>query len=316
MGFRKAERRQVKLKLALAGPAGSGKTMSGLRLAFGIGTKVAGVDSENETMSLYSDKFPPFEVLNLKPPYTTEKYIEAIKLAEKSGFDILLIDGISAAWSGTGGLLEEKEKLDARGGKQNRFANWASITKKQEAFMAAILQSNIHIICTMRAKTEYESTEDGKVKKLGLAPVQREGVDYEFTTIFDIDMAHNAQASKDRTGLFGDAIFQISEDTGKRFTEWLGSALPAQWAIQRSHLEAVTQAAQAGGWTNIEAGEYVKRRFGKENVTKLLQGEYEAFLQVLKTSKPKEAMEKLQLVDQQRHEAEGAFANTEPELKQ
>ena len=221
--FKKAERKQAKLKIGISGPSGSGKTYSALRLASGIGKKIAVLDSERGSASLYSDRFD-FDVVELAPPFTPEKYIEVMKGAVQGGYDVLIIDSVSHAWAGEGGLLNQKEQLDARGG--NSFANWAKMTPKQERFVSAIVQCPIHIICTMRSKQDYsQSTENGKLKvqKVGLAPVQREGFEYELTTVFDVAMNHEAETSKDRTGLFVDKIAQITEETGKTFIDWLNT---------------------------------------------------------------------------------------------
>lgn len=227
--FKKAERRQAKLKLALTGPSGSGKTMSALFLASGIGEKIAVIDTENSSASLYADRFE-FDTLTLEPPYTIQKYVEAIRAAQAAGYDVLVIDSLSHAWAGAGGLLAKKEALDARGG--NSFANWGGISKEHEQFKAMLLNCNIHLICTMRSKQDYvlEINEKGKSapRKVGLAPIQREGMEYEFTTVFDLGMDHNAQASKDRTGLFDGQIFQPSKATGETLMNWLQEAKPEE----------------------------------------------------------------------------------------
>jgi hypothetical protein len=227
--FQKATRKQVKLKLALTGPSGGGKTMSALRLSKGLGKKIALIDSENGSASLYSDKFD-FDVVDIDAPFTIEKFIDAIDFAEKQNYEIIILDSISQVWAGEGGLLSEKEKLDARPG-SNSFTNWSMITKRHEKFKSAILNSPCHIICTMRSKMDYAlSTNDkGKLepKKIGLAPIQRDGLEYDFSIVFDVAMDHNALASKDRTGLFNTQIpFQITEDTGHRIINWLNSASP------------------------------------------------------------------------------------------
>lgn len=222
--FKKAKRTQAKLKLALTGPSGSGKTFSALRLATGIGGKIAVIDTENGSASLYSDRFE-FDVAEISPPYTVDKFVSAIKSASEAGYDVLIIDSISHQWRGEGGLLNKKEQLDARGG--NSFTNWAKLTPEQERFMAALLHAPIHTICTLRSKQEYAMVDGGngkqKIQKLGLAPIQRDGMEYEFTTVLDVAMSHEAEASKDRTGLFVDRIFKISEETGKELKTWLES---------------------------------------------------------------------------------------------
>lgn len=220
--FTKAERKKTYLKIGLQGPPGSGKTKGALLIAKGFGaSKIAVIDTENGSSSLYSKEFD-FDSADMNPPFLTDKYMKAIDFAVANNYDFLIIDSITHAWSGPGGLLEQKEVLDSRPN-SNHWTNWGPITKKQNEFMAKILHSPIHIICTMRSKVEYAQQEiNGKKKvvKLGMAAQQREGVEYEFTTVFDIDQNHNYEAVKDRTELFKD-IEKISEKTGKQFKEWL-----------------------------------------------------------------------------------------------
>lgn len=223
--FHKATRTQVKLKVAITGPSGSGKTYSSLLMAQGMGKKIALIDTENASASLYSDNFN-FDTLIIDPPYLIDKYIKATKAAIDAGYDVLVIDSISHAWAGDGGLLSKKEALDARGG--NQYTNWATITKEHELFKSMLLNANIHLICTMRSKQDYVLNTNDKGKqvpiKVGMAPIQREGLEYELSTVFDISMDHMASTSKDRTGLFDGQIFKITPDTGKKFIQWVDSA--------------------------------------------------------------------------------------------
>lgn len=225
--FKKAERKKVKLKLAITGPSGSGKTYSALRLAKGLGGKVAVIDTENGSASLYSDRFE-FDVLELEPPFTTDKYIAALKAAEESGYSVVIIDSASHQWAGEGGMLDRKAKLDSRPG-SNSYTNWNQMTPEHERFKSSIQQSDIHTICTMRSKQEYilETNDKGKQapKRVGLAPVQRDAMEYEFTVVFDIAMNHEAEVSKDRTGIFVDHVFQVTEDTGAAINKWLESGV-------------------------------------------------------------------------------------------
>lgn len=227
VAFKKAERKQVKLKIAISGPSGSGKTFSSLEMSKGIGKRIALVDTENKSASLYSDRFD-FDTLEIDPPYTTDKYLKAIKAAVDAGYDVLIIDSLSHAWAGEGGLLAKKGALDARGG--NNYTNWAPITIEQEALMSAIQNANIHLIVTLRSKQEYvlEVNDKGKQapRKVGLAPIQRDGTEYLFTTVFDCAMDHHASVSKDRTSLFDGKLFKITQDTGKLFMDWLASGKP------------------------------------------------------------------------------------------
>jgi len=221
MAFAKATRKKIKLKLAVAGAAGSGKTYSALRLAHGLGSKIAVIDTENGSASLYSDKFQ-FDVMDMAPPFTHEKFIAAIKDSEAAGYDVLVIDSASHFWEG---ILEYKSKLDARGG--NSYTNWNDAGNKFKGILDSVLQSKLHVICCMRSKMEYVQEKDDRgkttIKKVGLAPIMRDGIQYEFTTVWDVDQNHCAQASKDRTGLFTDAIEQITEAHGAKLLAWLES---------------------------------------------------------------------------------------------
>jgi len=225
--FQKATRKKVKLKLAITGPSGSGKSFSALRLSMGLGGKVAFIDTENGSASLYSDRFS-FDVMELSPPYLVTKYIDAINAAIDLGYETIIIDSLSHAWAGEGGILQRKSDYDLQG-KGNSYTNWAKFSKEQEFLNSKILNANANIIVTMRSKQDYQMIEDdkgkSKVQKLGLAPIQRDGMEYEFTTVFDVQMSHKAEASKDRTGLFIDQIFQITEDTGKILRKWVDSGV-------------------------------------------------------------------------------------------
>ena len=229
MAFRKAERRQAKLRLGLVGPSGSGKTYGALLIAQGLGGRIALIDSENGSGELYADKLD-YDVCQITPDFTPDKYIAAIHEAERAGYDVIIVDSLSHAWSGEGGILEYVDKLKGRG---NDFGAWRKATPLHNSLVNAMLQSPCHIIATMRAKTAYDMEKDertGKVKpiKIGLAPVQREGMDYEFTVVFEIDQQrHLAEATKDRTSLFDGQIFQITPETGEKLKGWLETGLPA-----------------------------------------------------------------------------------------
>jgi hypothetical protein len=222
--FQRAERKKAYLKLALTGPSGSGKTFSALQLAFGLGQRIALVDTENGSGSLYAH-LGAYDTAELASPFTVEKYIRAIEEAVRGRYDVLILDSISHAWAAEGGLLDKKGALDARGG--NQYTNWAPITKEHEAFKSALLQSPIHLIATMRSKTEYvvEQTDRGKSapRKVGLAPIQRDGMEYEFTVVLDIAADHSAAAGKDRTGIFDGLNGKITPEHGRQLAAWLNS---------------------------------------------------------------------------------------------
>ncbi len=165
-----------------------------------------------------------FDVLNIEPPFEINKYIKAIHQAEAAGYEVLILDSISHAWAGEGGLLDTQGKM-ADGG-MNSFTAWRKLTPQHNAFIESMIRSKPHPIATMRSKMDYvvETNEKGKSvpKKVGLAPVQREGMDYEFDIVFDLDLNHNAQSTKDRSSLFdGRLVSKPDEKIGKQVLEWL-----------------------------------------------------------------------------------------------
>lgn len=232
MELKITERKQAKLRLSLQGSPGTGKSMSALLLAFGITkewSKIAVIDTERGSANLYSH-LGSYYVLNLEEPFNPEKYVEAIKLCEKNGIEVIIIDSASHEWNGKGGCLEIHERITSSMKIPNSFTAWASITPKHQSFIDAILQSSCHVITTLRTKTEYVINErNGRMapQKLGLSPITRDGFEYEVTVSLEIDDEHNATCSKDRTGLFSEkGKFRITTETGKQILDWINSANP------------------------------------------------------------------------------------------
>lgn len=217
----KAKRSVAKIRIALSGVSGSGKTMGALLLASGLGKKTLIIDTENGSGDLYAD-ITDYDVLPLTAPYTSERYIEAIKMGENSGYDTIIIDSISHEWAGTGGCLEQQNAESKRTG--NSYTSWAIITKPHQKFIDAITNSKCHIIATMRAKPKHVIDNSGGktvVRKLGLESIQRESTDHEFTILFEIALDHTAYSSKDRTRLFDGKTITISKETGEQILSWL-----------------------------------------------------------------------------------------------
>lgn len=221
----KAERKLSKLRLAVDGASGSGKTYSSLLIASGLGKKIVVIDTENGSACLYPN-ICNYDVIRLNAPFTAARYIKAIKKAEELGYEVIIIDSFSHAWAGAGGMLEKQNVVAKRIG--NSYTAWREVTPDHELLVETILQSNAHIIVTMRSKMAYvmETGTEGRttVRKLGLSPVQRDGVEFEFTTVFDMTHDHVATSSKDRTGMFDGLAFKPDENTGKKFAEWLNGA--------------------------------------------------------------------------------------------
>lgn len=233
MELRNAERKQAKIKMGLMGPSGSGKTMSSLLLAYGMTndwSKIAVIDTENHSVDLYAH-IGNFQVLTLNMPFTPERYIKAIETCENAGMEVIIIDSISHEWEGNGGILDIHGAMMG-----NSFTNWNKITPRHNGFVQKILQSPSHVIATIRSKQDYVLSEkNGKMvpEKVGLKGVTREGLDYEFTIVFDIDIKHNASASKDRTGMFSDKpSFMISSKTGERIKNWCNAGTSLEDVIK------------------------------------------------------------------------------------
>jgi hypothetical protein len=228
MEFRKAERKKAKVRLGLSAVSGGGKTYSAILIAKGLAkgdlSKVVVIDTENGSADLYAH-LGDYNVLPLLPPYSPERYVEAIKTCENAGMEVIIIDSITHEWDGKGGMLDISNSMTG-----NSYTNWAVLTPRHQRFIDAILQSKCHVITTVRRKQDYEMVVNDKGKlapqKVGLKEVTREGFEYELTVNIELDQKHNATAQKDRTGLFMDKPqFVPSEETGKLILEWCESGI-------------------------------------------------------------------------------------------
>lgn len=237
MQLRQSSKKQAKIKLAIQGCAGSGKTYSSLLLAKGLSndwSKIAVIDSENNSADLYSH-LGNYNVLSLQGDFSPENYMEALEICERAGMEVIIIDSMSQCWDY---LLECHSNMQG-----NSFTNWGKITPRQNALVQKILQSNSHIISTLRTKQDYVLNEkNGKLvpEKVGLKAVMRDGIDYEFTIVFDIDIKHNTTASKDRTGLFmGKPEFVINSTIGDKILNWCNEGINVD-AVKQLILGATT----------------------------------------------------------------------------
>jgi len=206
--FKKATKTSARLRLALLGPAGSGKTYSALAIAAGLGQRIAVIDTEHGSASKYADRFG-FDVLELTT-FAPRTYVEALAAAEAEGYDVIVVDSLSHAWMGKDGALEQVDRK-ASGGKGNSFDAWRSVTPQHNALVEAMLRCRAHLLVTMRVKTDYIVEEDSRGKKVprkvGLAPVQRDGLEYEFDVVLDVSPDHVATVSKTRCPDLTDQAF-------------------------------------------------------------------------------------------------------------
>lgn len=246
MQLKKAQRSKAYLKLGISAPSGGGKTLGALLIGYGLmkekyptetdanlWNKIAIIDTENGSGELYvgsevaNTKIGEYLAVTLEPPFEADKYTQAIELCQDNGVEVCIIDSSTHLWSGEGGLLEQQSQIAKRTG--NSYTAWRDITPQHNRFVETMLQTPMHIIATMRAKQEYVTEKDsgsGKttVRKMGLEPEQRKGMEFEFTTFFEINAEHEAFGSKDRTSIFDQKTFKITPKVGQTLMEWLMGA--------------------------------------------------------------------------------------------
>lgn len=233
MSFVKATKKQSFLRMALIGASGSGKTYSCLKIAKALaekeGHKVAFVDTERGSAAKYADEFD-FDVLELES-FSPQTYVDAIKDAQKAGYKVLVIDSLTHAWSGKDGALELVDRASKRSQSGNSFTAWREVTPQHNMLIDAILNYPGHVFATMRVKTEYVMEEDGRgkkvPKKIGLAPVQREGMEYEFDVVGTLDDQNYLAITKTRCKhLSGQVIHRPGEEIAETLHQWLRSGEP------------------------------------------------------------------------------------------
>ena len=259
----KAQRSKSKLRLGISGSAGSGKTYSALKIAYGLThdwSKIAVIDTERGSADLYSN-LGEYLTGQINAPYTPQKYIDAIHECEESGVECIIIDSLSHCWNAEGGMLDEQNILTKKSG--NSYTAWRDITPLHDKLVDTILTSKCHIIATLRSKTEYvlETNSKGKQvpKKVGMKRIFRQGIDYEFTVCFELDNEHNAIATKDRTTLFTGLTFVPDEKIGEQLAEWLEDAAEIPKCTDcGKEIEAY------GNMSAISVGLATERKYGRK----------------------------------------------------
>ena len=239
--FKKATKKQAKLRLALFGVSGSGKTYSALRFAKGLGGSIAVIDTENHTACKYSDRFD-FDVCECEKA-SINNIVNLLN--EASEYDVLIIDSLTHAWDE---LVEEVNRIAKTKFGGNSWSAWSDGTPKQRAFIKALLNFKGHLIVTMRSETSWEVTENDKGKKvpvrIGTAPKQGKSIEYEFDMLMQLSQDHSALVLKDRTGKYQDeCIDLIDEELGKQLGEWLsdGEVVKEEKTLTDSDVEIFKQ---------------------------------------------------------------------------
>lgn len=236
--IKRATKEQSRLRLALIGVSGSGKTYSALRIAQGLGQRILVVDTEHGSAAKYADEFE-FDTITLEE-FSPNNYVAAIELGEMEGYDVIVLDSLSHAWSGKGGALEMVDNA-ARRQQGNSFGAWRDVTPMHNAMIDAIVGCKAHLIATMRAKTEYvqEKNDRGKttIRKVGLAPVQRDQMEYEFDVVGDIDVEHNLIITKSRCRALSDKVLPLpGENVSSVLRDWLTSGTPQNNGHMNGHV--------------------------------------------------------------------------------
>src|SRR6185503_5236299 len=222
--FAPATKRQAKARIALEGPAGSGKTYTALRLATGLGARIALLDTEHGSASKYADLFT-FDTLALTA-YDPKTLIEALAAGGAGGYEVFIVDSLSHFWMGIDGMLEQVDRAAKRSAGGNSFGGWKEVTPIERRMVDAMLAYPGHLIVTMRTKTEWviEENDRGKKvpRKIGMKAVQRDGIEYEFDIVGDLDQENNLVVSKSRcASLSGAVIRQPDEELGRTIRAWL-----------------------------------------------------------------------------------------------
>lgn len=260
--FSKATKTKAKLRMAIIGPSGSGKTYTALTLACALGGKVALMDTEHGSASKYADlfDFDTFEPDSFHP----NTYIDAVAAASNAGYEVLIIDSLSHAWTGKDGALELVDREAAKSKSGNSFAAWRNITPLHNQLIDAMIGANLHIIATMRSKVEYIQTQDDRgrtvIKKVGMQPVQRDGMEYEFDIVADMDMDNNLIVGKSRCPILaGVMIAKPNEELAHTLSAWLsdgGEPIkqpdPPKRQPQTPRQPAPPKKGNGNGWNPIQ----------------------------------------------------------------
>jgi hypothetical protein len=289
--IKRAVRERVYLKLAVTGSTGSGKTFGAIGMAKGLSPdgRVCVIDTENNSASYYAGETDEpgrwvFDVISLQAPFSAQRYAEALQAAIEAGYKVIVIDSLTHEWNASGGILDAKSQRDKGGG--NSFTNWNDFKQIHNKFVELLLQSPVHIIATLRSKMEYvvedATDKDGRVKKvprkIGLAPISSEGMEYEFGIVFDIDrVSHLATATKDRSNLFEGQAINLDKAVGKKLKEWFMSGAeippspqpPPQAALpppppQPEYVPDPPPPPPKSAWQTIQAPEKPKQPISQE----------------------------------------------------
>ena len=275
--FKQATRTQAKARVALAGPSGSGKTYTALLVAKALGTRIAVIDTEHGSSSKYADEagMPEFDVVALES-FSPERYIEAIQAAEAAGYDVLIIDSLSHAWVGKEGVLEQVDIARARSKTGNAFTDgWRYASPLHHRLVDTMLQSPLDLIVTMRSKTKYVLEEhNGRQipKQVGMELVQREGIEYEWDILGELDKENTLVITKSRCkALSGKRFAPPGAELGEAIKAWLRAGAPPtpQDHRPRPTLQELFALVKAAGFGEADLRQQQLQRWGIQKFKEL-----------------------------------------------
>lgn len=260
MGLKRAVRQKMKVPIMLMGASGSGKTVGALLIAKGIvwqmfpdlsddekWEKIAVIDTEHSRSTLYAgmtikdQEIGSFLHYDLSKPYTPQRYKDAFMECKQAGCEVIIVDSITHAWSGEGGVLD---KVNALGGK---FSDWNKVKPDENTLLSMFLDTDVHVIACVRSKQGYELTtlDTGKlqIEKVGLKAEQKDSLEYEFAITFQLYQNHTAEPMKDNSNSF-DGRFIITEETGKQIYEWAEEGVDIKAIERKKKADTITQINQ------------------------------------------------------------------------
>ena len=293
--FHKATKKQSFLRMALIGPSGSGKTYSSLRIAAGLGNKIAVIDSERGSASKYADEFA-FDVVELES-FSPRDYMDAIHAAAEAGYEVLIIDSLSHAWMGKGGVLEMHDAAVAQERSGNSYTAWRMVTPEHNRLVDAILQAPMHVLATMRSKMAYVQEKDDKgktvIRKVGLQPIQRDGLDFEFDVVGDMDSSNTLVVTKTRCRALSQAVVREpgEDNVAKTLKAWLTDGVPA--SITQDQSKALWELAKDRGLSVGALIDLANKTLGTQytNPREINVEEYPRVVEAVKAVKPEASEE-------------------------
>ncbi len=248
--FSKATKQQLKARIAFAAPTGAGKTYTSLEMAGEFGGRTVLIDTEHGSGALYADQFD-YDYFRFDPPYDPSRLVEVLRAAEDEGYTTMIVDSLSHFWEGEGGTLDIADAAGQRAN-GNSFAGWKVATPALRHLVDTMLALDAHLIVTMRSKMEYvlqeQESRSGRTvvvpTKVGMAPVMRNGIEYEFTLVGDLDLEHRITISKSRCAALADQVIQPgrAREMARTFLSWLESG---EAMVSRDQVLKITEALNA-----------------------------------------------------------------------